>query len=786
MKIYWKQMLALLLLLLPVAAVSVPEPQVTLAIPGTGDPHSGVVERFTLRFSEAMVPLGDPRATPPATSDCPVAATGRWIDTTTYVFDFERALPGGISCAVSLRDDLKTFGGAAVGGTQKFTIDTGGPSARAVLAGGLDDGIEEGQVFLVATNVAPDPRSVAAYGYCTVDGIGEKIALDVMTSGTAAQIIAGLGDNNWELRNFFENASLPAKLPASKADQAKAYQRVTAVKCRRPLPPGRDMALVWAAHIADGAGKQAGRDQRFDFSVRKAFTASFECPRVNARAGCNPVEDAYVRFAAPLPRETALAVRLKLADGRVLTPQASSDDKNAAQLSDIVFKGPFPEATAASIILPDGVKDISGRPLGNGGRFPLSVQFDHMPPLVKFAASFGIVEANEGGVLPVTVRAVEPQLAQRVRSIAGASLRIPTSDKDIAAWLRKLAAADDNDYRDEPDGKGATKPVNYTGATSLLGGKGTAMKLALPGGGKQFEVIGIPLAKPGFYVVELASPALGRALLGRDKPRYVAAGALVTNMAVHFKWGRASSLVWVTALDSGKPVSGANVRVTDSCSGALLAGGTSDAFGRVMVSSGLPDPETYGNCDGETHTLMASARSGDDYSFTLSQWGEGIRPYDFDLPYGWSAPDDIIHTIFDRTLIRAGETVNMKHILRRPVAGGFTLAGEMKGVLQLTHRGSDTQFELPLAIGKDGIGESKWTAPAGAPMGDYDLRFVVGTRTIFSAQSIRVDEFRLPTMQATITGPKQELVRPASVPLSLFVGYLSGGGAANLPVVLRT
>src|SRR3546814_1359871 len=35
-------------------------------------------------------------------------------------------------------------------------------------------------------------------------------------------------------------------------------------------------------------------------------------------------------------------------------------------------------------------------------------------------------------------------------------------------------------------------------------------------------------------------------------------------------------------------------------------------------------------------------------------------------------------------------------------------------------------------------------------------------------------------------GPKTALVRPAAVPLNLFVGYLSGGPAPNIPVELRT
>ena len=62
-------------------------------------------------------------------------------------------------------------------------------------------------------------------------------------------------------------------------------------------------------------------------------------------------------------------------------------------------------------------------------------------------------------------------------------------------------------------------------------------------------MVGIPLQAPGFYVVELASPRLGAALLDKTEPMYVPAGALVTNLSVHLKWGRENALVWVTTLD---------------------------------------------------------------------------------------------------------------------------------------------------------------------------------------------------------------------------------------------
>jgi uncharacterized protein YfaS (alpha-2-macroglobulin family) len=777
----WRGRLAFLALAFgPVAASGDVTPQVVMATAGSG---GGAIERFTVRFSEPMVPLGDPRAKGPFVIGCPVAGAGRWIDQQTYVHEFEGALPGGLSCHFDLRAGLESLRGISVSGQRRFTVDTGGPSARAVLPGRYGGHIEEDQVFLVAANVPADRASIAANAYCAVDGIGEKIAVDLLAPELPGKLLAALGKNRYEATNFLEEANLPTIIPAA----PRTLATVTALKCRRPLPPGRDVALVWPATIS-GGGRTAGTDQRFDYTVRKAFEARFECSRVNPQAGCNPVLPAYVRFTAPIVRERAEAIRLDLGNGKQLQP--SFENKTSATVSEVRFAAPLPEAASGRVLLPPDIRDDSGRPLANAQRFPLEVRFDAAPPLVKFAAPFGIVEAKEGGVLPLTVRAVEPSLGGRIAQVGGKLARLDASDGTIAGWLRKLDKANQNDFRQE---KRSDKPitVNHTGATPLLAAANARpLTVGLPAKGKAFEVVGIPLREPGFYVVELASPTLGRALLGRDVPRYVAAGALVTNMALHFKWGRASSLAWVTSLDSGKPVAGAQVQVTDACTGRPLARGVADASGRLRVPQGLPQPETYGSCDGDNpHPLMISARQGGDFSFTMTAWSEGIRPYDFDLPYGWEPSTEIFHTIFDRTLIRAGESVSMKHVLRRPVAAGFTAEG-LTGTLRLSHRGSGTNFEMPLKLGSDGIGESAWTAPKGAPMGDYDLSVLIGTgekqRTIYTGQSIKVDEYRLPTMRASVSGPKTPAIRPKSVPLDLYVGYLSGGGASSLPVSVRT
>ncbi len=228
----------------PVVALGDSPASVVAATPGT---NGSSIDRFTLRFSEAMAPVGGGDA--PLTMDCAVGGTGRWVDPTTYVWDYASPLPGGMSCKATLKPSLKTLAGNYVLGTSSFTIDTGGPYARAVLPDSSGDEIEEDQSFFVATNGPVDRVSVAANAYCTVDGIGERIPVDLFPAGTVDQVLAALGKDDWRTRNFLETAGIPVPLATAKRDRAQALANIVALKCRRPLPPGRDMALVWAGAI---------------------------------------------------------------------------------------------------------------------------------------------------------------------------------------------------------------------------------------------------------------------------------------------------------------------------------------------------------------------------------------------------------------------------------------------------------------------------------------------------------------------------------------------------------
>ena len=107
----------------------------------------------------------------------------------------------------------------------------------------------------------------------------------------------------------------------------------------------------------------------------------------------------------------------------------------------------------------------------------------------------------------------------------------------------------------------------------------------------------------------------------------------MTNLAVHFKHGRESSLAWVTRLDDGKPVAGAQVRVTD-CVGKRWWDGATDANGIARIERELPRQQRWQDCPHAPNAYLVSARIDGDMSLMLTSWNEGIRPWQFNLGGG--------------------------------------------------------------------------------------------------------------------------------------------------------
>lgn len=56
------------------------------------------VRQVTVRFSDAMVALGNPQRSDPFAVDCEVPGNGRWVDERNWVYDFDYDVPGAVGC----------------------------------------------------------------------------------------------------------------------------------------------------------------------------------------------------------------------------------------------------------------------------------------------------------------------------------------------------------------------------------------------------------------------------------------------------------------------------------------------------------------------------------------------------------------------------------------------------------------------------------------------------------------------------------------------------------------
>ncbi|MBP6598913.1 MAG: alpha-2-macroglobulin [Giesbergeria sp.] len=784
--------------------------------------------QVVVQFDSAAVRFGDAQAPAPLALLCSDAqasqGSGRWTSEREWVFDFTRDLPPGVRCTVQFKPGFKSASGAALTRASSYSFHSGGPFVQQPHPGTWGE-IDEEQFFILQLNGAATLASVQQHVWCETENVGERIAVRLIEGAQRAELLKS------------------QNLDKSAAQQPLAWQTLA---CNRRLTPSTKLQLVWGAGVATPSGITNRVEKRFTYDVRAPFSADFRCERENAQAACLPIRPMTLAFNAPVPRKIAAAIRLKSSQESI-APQATppGDDGADALVDEVQFAAPFAESMAFKLELPKGFQDAAGRALSNADSFPLAVATGAMPALAKFAAApFGIVErfaegADGPALLPVTLRKVEAALTAQTLAVganpaepANPATKVrtlqPQGDAQVIAWYRKIKAYDDflvNRQQAQRDvkrplpkfipsqgGNGGdedyAKDYVQSRMVSLLGHHSAAQSLQVPRpttvDPRPFEVVGIPL-KTGFHVVEIASPLLGAALLdakhGAGRTMYVRTSALVTNLAVHFKLGRENSLAWVTSLDKGQPVAGAQVAVSD-CRGKPLASATTDAQGRVLFEGLAPEaPTCYDEADNggsEGYFVSARAPGADgaadmaDMAFTWTDWQRGIEPWRFNVPTSSDAqPDTVAHTIFDRTLLRAGETVAMKHLLRVQTQKGFALpaTAQEPDSLLITHQGSGQQYRQPLRWRTTATGgrsaHSSFAVPPAAKLGVYqvELQGGSGEGASFGSGEFRVEEFRLPVFEGRVTpADAAALVNVRSVPTNVQLNYVSGGAAAQWPV----
>lgn len=725
-------------------------------------PQGKVAEqsRATVRFSSDMVKLGEASAAAPFSIDCQnIQGEGRWIDSRSWAWQLARPLQPGERCIFALKSGLTAVNGETLTGKSRFEF-FGAPPRPWRIQPAAGAGIEEDQAFVINGGGPLNAKSLEGNLWCEADGVGQRIPARPVSQAIRSEVldqVGGMGDSP------------------------------LVITCAERLPTGSKMKLVWGKGIQAQNGTPSEKEESFIYKVREPFKGTLSCEREKAGAPCSPLSAITLSFNAAFDARLLSKFRLLTTEGprQPIDPNKGSSNQEAV-FQAVTFAGPLPQNAELTLEIPAGLKDETGRALVNAASFPLKTRTGALPPLAKFPGSFGIVELKEGGLLPVTLRNVEASLKTKQLTLPGThrfSEQRLTEDTDVIAAMLALESFEQQTRKVKLTVDGESREVTdpyYARELSFLAKRPGVSQQALPkpGGSSEFEVIGIPLAKAGYHIVEIESQLLGSALLATPKPMFVRAAALVTNLAVHLKTGKDNALVWVTALDSGKPVADAEVRIS-GCDGKSLWQGKTDSLGRAMVEQAL----ARANCRG-SNFLFTSARLNGDYSFVRSDWNEGIEPWRFGVETWGSTGDFKIHSILDRSLFRLGQTVSMKHIARSRNSKGFALPDQASLPIKLVirHNESGTEFTQPVSWDAQGTAVNSWKVPESAKLGTYEIALSGGQRGEISSGEIRIADFRLPVFTGSVQGVPARQVAPGKVPLALGLSFINGGAARNAEV----
>jgi len=278
---------------------------------------------------------------------------------------------------------------------------------------------------------------------------------------------------------------------------------------------------------------------------------------------------------------------------------------------------------------------------------------------------------------------------------------------------------------------------------------------------------GKPLS-PGFYFLGLDTPEVSHSYSPYLDFRLISvAGANLT-----LKTSQTEGLVWLTDLESGRPVSGAPITIYDS-SFKPIASGQTDRNG--MLSLELPAPEN------PYEARFALSEDDSAFGFASSQWESGMSPYDFGIWGDYYAPANqpTAYIYTERPIYRPGQPVYFKGIARLNNDLNYQIP-EVDSVNVKISSYKDTVYEEKLPLSSFGSFDGKLILDPEAALGYYiiEVRFP-GSQDAIGSLTFNVAEYRKPEFRVELKASESNVLDGDRFRVDLQADYYSGGGVSE-------
>ncbi len=280
----------------------------------------------------------------------------------------------------------------------------------------------------------------------------------------------------------------------------------------------------------------------------------------------------------------------------------------------------------------------------------------------------------------------------------------------------------------------------------------------------------------GFYFMALRSPDIEVTSLYNDYRMFIVASA-----SLNFKTSGSDGLVWLTDLESGKPIPEIPVTVYNQ-DFKNIGEGVTDKDGLVRLEF-PPSNEYYSNRFALARDKTSSF--GDPvFAFTSTDWGSGANVYDYGI---WGAyfspanqPKAYVYT--ERPIYRPGQPVFFKGIVRIDDDLNYQIA-DLKKVRITIENFKDIVLDQEFELNEMGSFAGKLTLDEDASLGYYTLSvFPPEGADAIGSVTFNVAEYRRPEFQVKVNSDKDNVLNGDTFSIAVQAEYYSGGGVSDAQV----
>ncbi len=678
-----------------------------------------------------------------------VPGTGQWLNTSIYLFKPTKALAAGVTYRGIVAAGLRDTTGALLDADASFVFTVAPPVVRAAFPGPGAAGIDLRQPVRVVFSQKMDRASAES-------------------SFTIEPAIAGAFKWGDDVAQPVEE---PRPEPANSSSVGRPPSTGDATDVMRFVPSAlfaRD--TVYTITLKAGARADNGATTAAEF--RSSFR-TIPVPSVVSTEPENGKSDAEtggfsIRFSAPVSAATILP-NLTFQPAISLSDVYSYYEPYSNQFNLNVTLKP---STVYRVRIGADVKDDYGVAIDNPGDVRFTTRA--LQPFVAFqsaglAGTYNAAKADRVFASYRNVTDVNLELArltpEQFYAFVGAqnsydNLRtfVAKSDQILRAWKITSKAS-----------------LNETALDKIV-----------------FNADGSSLA-PGIYM--LTAKADEVTALDPEAPptRQL---MVVTNRHVALKRAEKHALVWVTDLNSGRPVPNARVKIYGRKFAELGAGVTEaagDTFGQALIdlpANSLPFDPLFVMVDTDD-----KGAPGLGFGAVWSDASQGIGPYDFNLPTRYSVEPYFAYLYTERPIYRPGQMVFFKGVVRREDDARYSVDDSInaqKPLITISSPQGQQVLSQSVTLNANGTFNGEFALDNAASSGNYYLQLCIpnspamrqATQSDCSYTGINflVSSYRRPEFDVSVSVDKADYLDGETLKATVTAKYFFGGNMANAKV----